>query len=57
MSVANVDSESAGKIPFVISILTLFPLNSLPCVFFFSLLETVTGKKCCCPILRTLSEV
>lgn len=35
MCVANVDAEAAGKIPLVISILSLFPLNSLPCVFFF----------------------
>lgn len=35
MSVASVDSKTAGKIPFVISILGLFPPNSLPCVFFF----------------------
>lgn len=32
---ANVDSETAGKIPLVISILSLFPLNSLSCAFFF----------------------
>lgn len=58
---ASVDSETAGKAPFVISILSLFffflSLYFLPCVFFFFGLKTVTGKKCFCPTLRTLSEV